>query len=141
MMQVRHELRAVVEDIRFGDEPDTLIWCYTKTRTYTSQSFYSIINYIGITPLYIPVVWSIVVPPKIHMFLWLLSHNKLAIVDNLNRNGFKKPSQCRFCDEHENIDHLFFECVVAKTVWGYAKEFLGVNIGDRLHFSSIKMVK
>jgi hypothetical protein len=61
--------------------------------------------------------------------LWLLSHNKLATTDNLNKKGFNKPSQCKFCNEHESITHLFFECVVAKTVWCYAKEFLGMNIG------------
>jgi hypothetical protein len=129
MMLVWHDLCAIVEDIRFGNEPDTLIWCYTKTGTYTTQSFYVIINYKGITPLYILVVWSIIVPQRIHMFLWLLSHNKLTIVDNLNKKGLNKPSQCKFCDEHESIAHLFFECVVAKDMWCYVKEFLGINIG------------
>jgi hypothetical protein len=68
MMLGWHELCAVVGDVSFGGESDTLVWCYTKTGTYTTQSFYAIINYRGITPLYIPTVWSIVVPPKIHMF-------------------------------------------------------------------------
>jgi hypothetical protein len=49
MMQIWQELCAVVEDIRFGDESDTLVWCYTKSGTYTTQSFCAIINYRGIT--------------------------------------------------------------------------------------------
>jgi hypothetical protein len=69
------------------------------------------------------------VPPKIHFFLWILSHNKLAIVENLNKKGLDKTSQCRFCDEHESITHLFFECVVVKAMWGYASDFLGLNLG------------
>jgi hypothetical protein len=59
-----------------------LIWCYNKSGVYSSQSFYNVISYRGITLLYIPAVWNICVPPKIHLFLWLLSHNKLATVDN-----------------------------------------------------------
>jgi hypothetical protein len=129
MMQIWQELCTVVEDIRLGDESDTLVWCYTKFGTYTTQSFYAVINYGGITPLYIPAIWYIVVPPKIHLFLWLLSHNKLATVDNLNRKGLSKPIQCKFCDEHESISHSFFECVVVKAVWYYVNDFLNMTVG------------
>jgi hypothetical protein len=69
------------------------------------------------------------VPPKIHLFLWLLSHNKLVTIDNLNRKGFNKPSQCKFCDEHDSITHLFFEYVVAKAVWCYVNDFLDMDVG------------
>jgi hypothetical protein len=43
-----------------------------------------------VAPIYIPAVWNIRIPPKIQLFLWLLSHNKLATVDNLNRKGMHK---------------------------------------------------
>jgi hypothetical protein len=41
-----------------------------------------------------------------------------------------KPKLCRFCEEQESIDHLFFVCVVAKVIWGYASEYLGFEIGS-----------
>jgi hypothetical protein len=69
---------AVMEETSLSDEADALIWCYNKSGVYSTQSFYSIISYRGVTPLYIPAVWNIRVPPKIHLFLWLLSHNKLV---------------------------------------------------------------
>jgi hypothetical protein len=116
MMQSWGELVSVVENVVLSDETDALIWMYNKSGVYSSQSYYAIINYRGVTPIYVPVVWSICVPPKIHFFLWLLSHNRLAIVDNLNKNGMSKPAQCVFCDENESINHLFFECVVAKAI-------------------------
>jgi hypothetical protein len=50
------------------------------------------------------------VPPKIQLFLWLLSHNKLATVDNLNKKGLQKPVQCQFCNEAKSIVHLFLVC-------------------------------
>jgi hypothetical protein len=71
------------------------------------------------------------------LFLWLLSHNKLATVDNLNKRGFSKPEQCSFCAEKESITHLFFECAVAKVIWGYVCEFVGFVIGvDYLSIAS-----
>jgi hypothetical protein len=69
-------------------------------------------------PVYIPAIWKIGVPPKVQLFLWLVSHNKLATVDNLNKRGFSKLEQCSFCAEKESITHIFFECDVAKVIWG-----------------------
>jgi hypothetical protein len=47
-------------------------------------------------------------------------------IDNLNKKGMSKPPQCRFCDE-ESVNHLFFECVVARRILGYACEFLSME--------------
>jgi hypothetical protein len=79
--------------------------------------------------MYITVAWSVFVPSKIQLFLWLLSHNKLAMVDNLNKKGMQKPEKCVFCEENESISHLFFECSVAKIIWKSVSEYLGVEIG------------
>jgi hypothetical protein len=111
------ELLTIVEQINLNEDSDSLIWCYNKSGIYSTQSCYNIISYKGVTPLFIPAVWKIYVPPTIHMFLWLLSHNKLATMDNLNKKGLDKPKLCQLCDEEENISHLFFECVVARSIW------------------------
>jgi hypothetical protein len=123
-------LRVVVEQVNINDESDALIWWCDRVGEYSSHSFYAIINYRGVTPIYIPVIWSVNVSPKIHLFLWLLSHNKLATVDNLNKKGMSKPTHCCFCAEEESIGHLFFECVVAREIWRYVCDFLGIDIGQ-----------
>jgi hypothetical protein len=97
---------------------------------YSSHSFYAIINYRGLAPIYILAVWSVNVPPKMHLFLWLLSYNKLTTVDNLNKKRMSKPTQCCFCAEEESIGYLFFECVVAREIWRYVCDFLGIDIGQ-----------
>jgi hypothetical protein len=38
-------------------------------------------------------------------------------------------SLCLFCSE-EAVDHLFFECVVAKRSWELVSKILGVNVGS-----------
>jgi hypothetical protein len=83
--------------------------------------------------VFIPAIWKVVVPPKVQLFLWLLSHNKLATVDNLKKRGADKPEQWCFFFEKESIVHLFFECVVAKLIWSFVYEFLGFSIGGIIY--------
>jgi hypothetical protein len=79
------DLMVVVEQVKLNDDFDVLIWVYEKSGTYSSHSFYAIISYRGVTPMYISATWNIKVPPKIQLFLWLLFHGKLATIDNLNK--------------------------------------------------------
>jgi hypothetical protein len=58
-----------------------------------------------------------------------LAYNKLATVDNLNRKGCKKDTHCCYCGENESISHLFFECVVAKVIWSYISDLVGIEVG------------
>jgi hypothetical protein len=67
------ELMSIMEQVNFTEDLDALVWCYEKSGTYSSHSCYSIISYRGVKPVYIPAIWSIVVPSKIHLFLWLLA--------------------------------------------------------------------
>jgi hypothetical protein len=123
-------LCAVVDQLALNNDSDALLWCYEKSEIYSSQSLYVVINFKGVTPVHIPAIWNIVVPPKIQLFLWLLSHNKLAIVDNLNKKGLSKPVQCCFYSENESIVHPFFECDIVKTICKYVSNFLGFDIGS-----------
>ena len=80
--------------------------------------------------MYIPAMWSIKTPPRVQVFLWLLSHNKLMTKDNLAKRGIEKAPECVYCYEKESITHLFFECVVAKQIWVEISEFFGVELGS-----------
>jgi hypothetical protein len=130
MMQLWDELVSIVEQITLNDESDALVWSYEKSGVYSSQSFYTIINFRGVKPIYIPAIWGVQVPSKIQLFLWLLCHNKLATLDNLNRKGMNKPVQCCFCEENESIHHLLFECAVTRVVWEYVSEIVGCRLGE-----------
>jgi hypothetical protein len=102
------DLCSIVEQVELNEVSDSLVWCYEKPWIYSTQSCYVVISFKEVTLVFLPAIWNIVVPPKIHLFLWLLSHNKLATVDNLNKKGLDKPVQCSFCNEKESINHLFF---------------------------------
>ena len=51
------------------------------------------------------------------------------MTDNLLKRGIEKPPECMFCAESESIQHLFFDCVVAKLIWEQVATFFDVNIG------------
>jgi hypothetical protein len=51
-------------------------------------------------------------------------------VDNLNKRNLHKTELCVFCAEKESITHLFFECTIAKCVWGMIRESMNVDIGE-----------
>jgi hypothetical protein len=64
MMQSWKDLVAVVEQLNLNEESDALYWCYEKSGVYSSQSFYAVIYFRGITLVHVPAVWNIVVPLK-----------------------------------------------------------------------------
>jgi hypothetical protein len=69
MLEIWDELMIVVENVVLWNETDALVWGYNSVGVYSSQSMYVVINYRGVTPVYVPAVWKINVPPKIQFFL------------------------------------------------------------------------
>lgn len=86
-------------------------------------------------PDFIPAVWKLHIPPRVHFFLWLLSKNKLLTRDDVEKRKSIDCEECLFCAEKETIQHLFFECVVARKIWSDLANVLKVNIG--LNFESV----
>jgi hypothetical protein len=56
-------------------------------------------------------------PSKIKIWLWLIWHNAIASKYNMFKRGSRGDTKCRFCDDDENIDHLFFLHPAAKYMW------------------------
>jgi hypothetical protein len=85
-----------------------------------------------VTPVFIPSVWELVVPPRIHIFLWLAAYNKIMTRDHLEKRKMNKPLHCVFCSEHGNVQHLFFDCTVAKLVWTQISLFFNLQVGTSM---------
>jgi hypothetical protein len=110
-------------------EDDGLIWQLHSSGVYLSQSLYVVINFRGVIPVYVPAIWKIMVPPRVHFFLWLLSKNKLLTRDNLDKRRNVEDKTCLFCTEMESVYRLFFDCVVARQAWIAVFEVTGFKIG------------
>ena len=89
----------------------------------------------GIIPVHTPAVWKLHIPPRIHVFLWLLANDKLLTRDNLSKRKKIDDLTCIFCSEPESIHHLFCDCVVARAIWSDISNVLGICIGE--NFESI----
>ena len=123
------DLMEIVKSIVFTEEEDSLIWQLENKGVYSTSSLYHVINFRGVIPVFIPALWKLNVPPRVHVFLWLLSHNKIMTKDNLRKRQIIKPEECLFCSDKESVQHLMFECIVAKNIWAIISETFAVNIG------------
>lgn len=50
--------------------------------------------------------------------------NKSLTRDNLAKRRHVDDLTCVFCNELESIQHLFFDCIVAKNIWGTVAEIV-----------------
>jgi hypothetical protein len=125
MMDQWHELLGIASSISLGDEDDTIIWQYNSSGVYSVQSLYAIVNNRGVKQVYTLMMWKIKVPPRIHIFLWLLANNKVLTRDNLAKRRDVDDKTCLFCKEYETIHHLFFECCVAQLMWEHVADITG----------------
>jgi hypothetical protein len=102
------EVVNIASTLTLSSVEDELIWFFHSSSVYSSQSLYKMINFRGVTLVYISVVWKLFVPRRVQFFLWLLSKNKLLTRDNLEKRRLVDDTTCLLCSEPESIRHLFF---------------------------------
>jgi hypothetical protein len=122
------ELVNLVSTVELTEDEDALIWQFQSNGVYSSQSLYSVINFRGVTPVFVPAVSKLRVPPRVHFFLWLLSKNKILTRDNLEKRRKLDDTSYVFCSERETACHLFFGCVVAKRAWQVISQVLCIEV-------------
>jgi hypothetical protein len=79
--------------------------------------------------VYTPVMWKILVPSRLHIFLWFLANNKILTRENLAKRRKLEGMCCLFCNEQESAGHLFFRCCVAKVFWEQVSDLCGRTLG------------
>lgn len=73
--------------------------------------------------------WKSKIHLKIKTFLWLLFKNYFLTNDNMIKRRWPGNPTCYFWDQDEIAHHLFFNCKVAKVIWGIAGKCMGANCG------------
>jgi hypothetical protein len=81
------EILELVATVQLSEEEDEMIWQFTSSGVYSSQSLYKIINFRGIKTVHVSAVWKIKILPRVHFFLWLLINNRVLTRDNLAKRG------------------------------------------------------
>ena len=78
-------------------------------------------------PVYGSTVWKLKVPPMIQIFLWLITKNKILSRDILAKRREVSDKTCLFCNELESVNHLLFDCCVARRTWLVIAEVLNLR--------------
>jgi len=108
-MNLWWELVNLMSEVTLSEEEDQIIWAYSSSGKYSVQSLYAVVNFRGISPVFISSIWKLHIPPRVQFFLWLLSKNKLLTRDNLAKRRTVNDNTCLLCSEKESINHLIFE--------------------------------
>ena len=63
-------------------------------------------------------IWSTKISPKVKLFLWRILSAALPVADQILRRGMSINPRCQICgEEGESINHVLFNCSVARQVW------------------------
>jgi hypothetical protein len=124
------EVVELVATVQFTEEADEMVWQFSSSGIYSSQSLYRIINFRGIMPVHVSAVWSLKIPPRVHFFLWLVIKNRALTRDNLAKRRNIEDENCLL--EKESIHHVCFDCVVAKQCWCIMSDILGCSVGENM---------
>jgi hypothetical protein len=106
------------------------IWMFHPSGKYSIKSFYAIVYNGGVVPIHTLAIWNLNVPPRIHVFLWLLANNKTLTRYNLHKQRHVEEKTSLFCTELEFVAHLFFECFVAHHIWQALSHIFCIRLGN-----------
>jgi hypothetical protein len=120
-----HEVVQIASSIQYSKEEDVIIWQFASSGKYSVQTLYDVVKQV-----YTPIVWKISVPPRLHIFLWLLANNKVLTRDNFLKRRELNDVSCLFCTEIESVNHLLFGCCVATVLWHNLSIMFGKSVGS-----------
>ncbi len=113
-------LCTLVTGLSLSSSPNAISWRWCSKGRFSVQSAYRFLAFDGGDDRRVGHLWSIRVPLKVKVFLWLGARNKILTADLLSRRGWVGPSMCPLCGrDTERLEHLFFDCPYAREVWGW----------------------
>jgi hypothetical protein len=72
-------------------------------------------------------LWTIRIPLKIKVFIWLLYREAILTKDNLVKRNWHGMLCVTFVIVFETIQHLFFDCVLGKFIWRVMQITFGLS--------------
>jgi hypothetical protein len=78
-------------------------------------------------------LWKTKIPLKIKIFLWLLYREKILTKDNLVKRNWNGNVMCCFYNNYETIQHLFFDCNLAKFIWSVIQLTFGLGTRNNIN--------
>jgi hypothetical protein len=125
-MTAWNNLVAKISTYQLSNGRDIFTWDLHRHCNFTAQSMYQyLINQD--TPFVNKFLWKLKIPLKIKIFLWYIQRGVILTKDNLVKRNSSESKKCCFCDLNETIQHLFFGCQHAKTIWRVVQVAAGLT--------------
>jgi hypothetical protein len=102
--------------VQLMDQRDTFHWTLHQHGHFTVRSMYKVLAANNVMPQN-HIIWKLKIPLKIKIFMWYLFKGIALTKDNLARRRWKGSLKCCFCNIDETIQHLFFDCQLARLIW------------------------
>jgi hypothetical protein len=122
-----YNLVAQVAHVRLNTMEDKFRWGLHQNGLSSVSSLYGALisdNRVR----YDMFVWKLKLPLKTKIFTWYLKRGVVLTKDNLIRRNWKGSKTCAFCSHPETIQHLFFDCHVAKFIWRAVQTAFNIDI-------------
>jgi hypothetical protein len=120
------ELCNLVDEIDLPDSPTRISWQLEPKGTFSTKSLYLELCKAPVVPLTEP-IWNAKIPLKTKIFTWQLARGRLPSNDHIHAWGGPSDGKCALCGVEEDVEHIFFQCVLAKFMWSGVREMFSVN--------------
>ncbi|WVZ74625.1 hypothetical protein U9M48_022786 [Paspalum notatum var. saurae] len=120
-----YDLVERVMGLELREGRDVFRWGLNKTGFFSVKSMYSFLINNGLKVS--QEIWRTKIPLKIKIFMWYIKRGVLLTKDNLARRNWNGSQSCCFCHYNESIQHLFFDCRLAKVIWRIVFMTLGLT--------------
>lgn len=99
---------------------DTTAWSWEPSGRFSTSSAYKVLHNRGIICPFSNRLWKIKAPPKVRVFIWVMSQNKLLTREVLCKRDCGMILGCTLCHRQnlEDARHLLWECLYAQALWG-----------------------
>ncbi len=112
------QLRSLIDSVQHSDASDMIIWRWGSSGLFSVSGAYSFLESDGVEDRSTRHLWSLKIPLRVKLFLWLAARNRLLTAKLLLRRGWFGPSVCTLCMANvERLDHILFDCPFATAVW------------------------
>jgi hypothetical protein len=121
------ELVGKLVTVQLTDQRDVFVWEPSANKKFTVKSMYlELMKQVGAPPSK-GAFWRTKIPLKIKIFLWYIWKGVILTKDNLAKRKWQGSLKCCFCNSLETIQHLFFDCPLARSVWNVVYITFGVR--------------
>ena len=126
-MEEWERLVSILDEVQLHQEDveDEYTLIFEKSAIYSTRSMYRSLVFTGADNRRMDKLWRNKAPMNIRVFMLLVFPDKLQTGVITKKKTSKGNCNCCLCGVPEDINHVFFGCILAKTFWACFREAWG----------------